>query len=84
MKNLPISVLLALFVVTANSFAANVWTGERHITEVETVSNGGFLITFDSAISSACSNSSGDNRVDVYANQNTVTSDGVKALQATT
>ena len=84
MRALRILLLFGLFVFTANSYAANTWTGYKHITKIETGASGGFLITFDTSISSACSNSSSDDRLYIYANQNSVTADGLKALLATT
>ena len=80
MKKFNIKLLLLLLIFSPVVYAgANVWTGPKTVTSVQVVEHGGFLIGFDSVISSACTDG-GTNRLYVYANQGGVTQEGVKSF----
>lgn len=67
--------------MTLNAHATNVWTGYKHIVSIEIVETGGFIIYFDSTISSTCT-AAGTNSLYVYAGQSGLTADGAKAQLA--
>lgn len=84
MKRILASILALTSGFAVNVNATNVWTGFKHIVQVEIVgSNGGFLIRFDSQISSSCTTAlANGTELYIYPGQNGVSTDGVKALLA--
>lgn len=71
-----------LLLVVFQSHATDTWTGWKNIASLEVVETGGFLITFSTPLTASCAGA-GPATVYVYATQNGMTADGVKAHYAT-
>jgi hypothetical protein len=70
---------LALSIVLPGTASAGLgWSGALTVTNIEIVNDGGFVVYPSGGLSAACTVGG----VYIYANQNNVTADGVKALLA--
>jgi hypothetical protein len=82
MKLYKVISIMCLLVMSQAIYAQNVWTGKKKVSSVQVINDGGFMIYFDSEISSTCSHS-GTSSLLVYSGQGGVTDAGIKSLLST-
>lgn len=82
LKSVIILIVISMVSFVQMSHATELWTGQKNIKAIQVVSNGGFLIFFNSEVNSACT-AAGTDSVYIYPGQVwSVTTEGVQALLA--